>query len=49
MKYLGKGFFKFTLGFLCIICLSLLVMALATRYLESDSTEVASTETSVER
>lgn len=49
MAYFGKGFFKFTFGFLCIIVLSLLVMALATKYLDSDNAQVANTETSVER
>lgn len=32
MRYFDKTFFKFTLGFLCIICISLFVMYFAANF-----------------
>jgi hypothetical protein len=32
MKYFDKTFFKFTLGFLCIVCISLFVMYFASNF-----------------
>lgn len=43
MKYLDKTFYKFTLGFLCIICISLLVMWVTTRYVENSEMQTATT------
>ncbi len=36
MRYLDKSFFKFTFGFLCIIALSLALMAIAANFDKAD-------------
>jgi len=41
MKYFDKTFFKFTLGFLCIICISLLIMYFASGFENSGNQQIA--------
>jgi len=41
MRYFDKSFFKFTFGFLAIVCLSLVLMALASNFIEGDESQTA--------
>jgi ABC-type glycerol-3-phosphate transport system permease component len=41
MRYFDKAFFKFTLGFLCIICISLLVMYFASNFKDNGEIQTA--------
>jgi len=37
MRYFSKTFFKFALGFLCIVCASLLMISLASNFISEDT------------
>jgi hypothetical protein len=41
MRYFDKTFFKFTLGFLCIICISLFIMYFASNFIDNGKTQTA--------
>lgn len=41
MKYFDKDFFKFTLGFLCIISISLFVISFTTDLIEGNEGQTA--------
>lgn len=41
MKYLDKTFFKFTFGFLFIICVSLIVIVATSKFIENEEAQIA--------